>query len=381
MIIFVHSLPIADSVGQWAPIVGTGLAAVGSLYLLVAADLEELRGEANENASMRHCNCSHHHYQGDEQDLGVQYQMGTDYSPSSRGARSIHTDVVENLPQDPMGMQEVSAGQRPPSSHSAATPGANHTCPRLSDGGEESSSEMVQTTTRITLDHGYQAQRSFTTDFGYGRKDVGNRRKVAKTLTKIGNYLGTAAHDQLESEFKHGKALDFPEIPGEEHRNPALPQIRERYNPIVTPAVNDPPSRAGSFINSVASRHSGEYSSAVTPAYNGSPSRAGSFINSVASRHSGEHDSTVTPRAASPRSPQSLPSPLLFRSTTSHRPHANALPAGQTSFEPRNPPSSQSAGSTEDRIRPRRDTLEVPSPVHHSFMRNNTSPSQASRRS
>ncbi|CAL5869284.1 uncharacterized protein PFLUO_LOCUS3512 [Penicillium psychrofluorescens] len=38
--------PIA-SVGQWAPIVGTGLAAVGSLYLLLAADMEaEEKGEA-----------------------------------------------------------------------------------------------------------------------------------------------------------------------------------------------------------------------------------------------------------------------------------------------------------------------------------------------
>jgi hypothetical protein len=31
-------------------------------------------------------------------------------------------------------------------------------------------------------------------------------------------------------EFRHGAALDFPVIPGEEHRNSALLQIRERYN-------------------------------------------------------------------------------------------------------------------------------------------------------
>ena len=33
-----------------------------------------------------------------------------------------------------------------------------------------------------------------------------------------------------DSEFKHGKALDFPDIPGEAHRNSSLAQIRDEYS-------------------------------------------------------------------------------------------------------------------------------------------------------
>jgi hypothetical protein len=61
--------------------------------------------------------------------------------------------------------------------------------------------------------------------------DAGNRRRVAKSLNKIGDYLGTAAHDKFDiSPFRRGPAIDFPEVPGEEQRNAALPQIREVYN-------------------------------------------------------------------------------------------------------------------------------------------------------
>ena len=54
-------------------------------------------------------------------------------------------------------------------------------------------------------------------------------------------------------------ALDFPEIPGEEHRNSALTQIREQYNPVrdangyATPNISGRRSRAASFNGSVAS--------------------------------------------------------------------------------------------------------------------------------
>lgn len=49
---------------------------------------------------------------------------------------------------------------------------------------------------------------------------------MAKTLTKIGEYMGNAAPDRFDdSEFKTGRAVNFPELPGEEHRNIALPQM------------------------------------------------------------------------------------------------------------------------------------------------------------
>jgi hypothetical protein len=150
--------------------------------------------------------------------------------------------------------------------------------------------------------------------------DAGNRRKVAKALTTMNNYLGTAAHDRFDdSEFKRGKAVDFPEIPGEERRNRALPQIREQYNQYQDTDGN------------------------VTPVLREQPSRAGRFTDSVASGL-GVEGSSTTPRSASPQSPQSPHSPSPFPSpTTPRRPHASTLPAERT-----------------------RDTLKVPSPVHHS---------------
>jgi hypothetical protein len=66
------------------------------------------------------------------------------------------------------------------------------------------------------------SQRSWTTD-------VGGRRKAARSLSKISQYLSNAAPDRFDdSEFKTGKAVDFPEIPGEERRNIALPQMYVR---------------------------------------------------------------------------------------------------------------------------------------------------------
>lgn len=182
--------PIA-SIGQWAPIVGTGLAVLGSLYLLLAAGLadSEEEEEAKPNISQihaHHCNCS---------------------------------------------MREVSRGRSRTSSHSIHIPSATDM---------RTSHEIVPTTT-------WTSRRS-------GISDAGNRRKVAKALSTIGNYLGNPSEDRFDdSEFKRGKAIDFPEIPGEDYRNSALPQIREQFNPDrdqdgrVTPGVSRQRSRTGSF--------------------------------------------------------------------------------------------------------------------------------------
>lgn len=90
--------------------------------------------------------------------------------------------------------------------------------------------------------------------------DVGNRRKVARVLTKIGNVFGNASADRFyENEYQRGKAMDFPEIPGEENRNRDIFQIREQYNPqrdasgYITPNSPGRRSRAASFNGSVAS--------------------------------------------------------------------------------------------------------------------------------
>lgn len=224
-------------------------------------------------------------------------------------------------------MHEGGTGPFAPSSHPVATLGATDMRPSSSNSGGETSSEIVPTTSRPGPG---QVKRSWTAD-------AGNRRKVAEALTAIGDYLGTAAQDRFDdSEFKRGKAVNYPEVPGEELRNQLLPQIREQYNP------------------------SRDADGNATPALRRSRSIAGSFTDSVASEF-GVEGSSTTPRAESHLSPF-VPAPIP------RIPHAATLPAKRPSFKPQNLPSSSSAGATEGR-------LEVPSRVHHNPTRNNPSAS------
>ncbi|KAM3083118.1 hypothetical protein ACMFMG_003783 [Clarireedia jacksonii] len=172
--------PIA-SIGQWAPIAGTALAVLGSLYILISVDIDALN-EDKPGATNHHCDCPVH---GDS-------------------ALSIHSS-------------------RPDAVHIERSPSSN---------SRENSHEIERIITRPD-----QAK---------------HRRTVARALTKVGNYVGNVAQKRFDdSEFKTGKAIDFPEIPGEEHRNQRLPQIRETYNGNVTPALR--PSRAPSFTGSFTS--------------------------------------------------------------------------------------------------------------------------------
>lgn len=153
-----------------------------------------------------------------------------------------------------------------------------------------------------------------TVDTAHSKKnaDVGRRRAVANALIKIGSYVGTAAPSRFDdSEFKRGKAQDFPEIPGEQMRNSALNQIRNQYNQSRDLDGNITPSRPASIAGSA---------------------RGSDDVDRI----------SVSPRAVSPQRPPPL-------HTTS------------------------SAASNPVVQRRRRDTLEVPSPGRHSISRNNPS--------
>lgn len=197
-------------VGQWAPISGATLVV---LVVLLAADLETVTEEANPNASMHHCNCAMH-----------------------KGGTGLFAA----------------------SSHPVATPGATDMRRSSSNSIGETSSEIVPTTSRPGPGQGHKVKRA------------GGRLGVAKALIAVGNYLSTPAQDQFnDSEFKRGKALDFPEVPGEEQRNQKLPQIREQYNQSrdadgnVTPVLRGSHSRAGSFTGTFSSRIGVEGSSTM----------------------------------------------------------------------------------------------------------------------
>ncbi|TVY82447.1 hypothetical protein LSUE1_G004250 [Lachnellula suecica] len=276
--------PIA-SIGQWAPIVGAGLAVLGSLSLFLAKDLDSEKEESRPDSSIHHCHCNH--------------------SMQEIGGGLAHTPHAATPPNDATELHRSFTADARGTSMETVPTAATH-----------QNNQLLRSTTASTT-------------------DAGNRKRVATALTAIVNHLGTAAHFD-DSEFKHGKALDFPEIPGEQHRNPTLPQIREQYN---QHRDSDEPS---------------------TPILRERHSRA-SFTGSINSGL-GIERYTTSPRAASPHSPQSPRSPSPY-------PRSSTLPVQRTSSELHNPPSPSSPALSEGGARPRRDTLEVPSPVHPRFPR------------
>lgn len=218
--------PIA-SVGQWAPIVGTGLAAVGSLYALLAQGLEDEESKRAESPP-HHCTCSHqHHTNGNE---------STKTSSERPQREEIELSAVESDTDD------VAISQQPTyetvATHPNATRQATHT-----------------TVTDALERYGTVG----TTTSSAAATDAGNRRKVARALEKIGQKLGTPAPGTFDdSAFKMGDAADFPTVPGEEVRNPELEKIKATYNPPRDSDGNATPlrrqrSRAGSFAGSVVS--------------------------------------------------------------------------------------------------------------------------------
>lgn len=143
--------------GQWAPIVGTGLALFGSLYVALAA-----------------------------------------HDP-----RTLESSHAEGSP-------------RPPSN--CSPPGSGSPRPLTND--------LTRTQTHATLE--------------------GTRRTVAGWLTTVAEYVGTPQQKSYDDAgFRRGRAMRFPQIPGEAMRNPVLNQIDEQW-------TSRDPSRAPS-VRSAAS--------------------------------------------------------------------------------------------------------------------------------
>ncbi|KAK6066467.1 transferase family III-like protein [Seiridium cupressi] len=155
------------SIGQWGPIVGTGLAALGSLVLVVRAADGEDGSDYSEGKSA--------HYHRDE---GIFLPANSRLSPAR--ARSTHEGSSDSLPR--VSLHENGTGLR------------------------------------STI-----SQRSNATD-------AGNRRKFAAALSKMGDYIGTPSRKRFDySDFRQGPATDYPEIPGESNRNRALSKIRRDW--------------------------------------------------------------------------------------------------------------------------------------------------------
>lgn len=321
-------------IGQWAPIAGTGFAALGSLYLFLADTSDPVDKVADRDAPMHHCDCMHSQHNG-EQHLHSHRHTDSDDLQNRKNIQSDNKGDFVTSPRPDLALMQKTGEQgiSPASSHSAIS--QDVTGDREREHGRYNAS-IGLTPTNNQPPPRAGLERSET-------KDVANRRKIAKGLKKISNYMGTAAPDLFnEAEFKNSKALDYPEIPAEEARNRILPQIRTQYNL--------PRDNAGH----------------VTPALQGR-SRAASFVGSA---HHIEH-SPAGSRAPSIERPQSAhrrsPSPSP---TGIGRAPAKSLPAEANSFELQTHQSQPSTPSAQQSQRPRRDTLEVPI-IHHSVTLSN----------
>lgn len=87
-----------------------------------------------------------------------------------------------------------------------------------------------------------------------------SRHKVAKTFEWIGDKLGTPAPDAFDdSVFQSGPAADFPEVPGENERNPELHRTKASYNQLRDVEGNTTPlrrqrSQTGSFVSAISEK-------------------------------------------------------------------------------------------------------------------------------
>ena len=178
------------------------------------------------------------------------------------------------------------------------------------------------------------------------RDGTGGRRRVRKWALWMNKKMGTISSGLDDDNFKNGRAIEFPLVPGEAERNPNLPR---------TPEV---------VHQSSPSLHASEQ-----PAR----SRSDSGISHL---DVGDDLGQQVGRTRS-RSRSISPVPPTFRREHSNtfptlRPVPNRTNSGQSSPEPES--DAHSLGR-------RRDTLEVPFPTHtrHSLSRMSTHPTIGSQ--
>lgn len=212
--------------GQWAPIVGTGMAAVGSLYGLIAGGGADAEEDDPSLSKGKHCTCAQHPHHSDDNDSTRDSYPGTDGSMCRRSSDAVHGTT--KMPRRPTNASSVSPTRRW-TTHASQDPTSEH-------------HERVR--------HHSDAANSRGADAVAG----GGRRSFAKGIEWIGDKLGTPAPDRFDdSEFQMGKAADWPTTPGEELKNPGLRKTQNKYNPKRDSEGNATPlprqrSRAGSFI-------------------------------------------------------------------------------------------------------------------------------------
>ncbi|KAH8884365.1 hypothetical protein GQ53DRAFT_752230 [Thozetella sp. PMI_491] len=305
------------SVGQWAPIVGTGIAALGSAALIFSKDGKEI---GNKPASLAHSD-------------------GSSPTPHNDGRReTLDGHPLEDIPtppppKAPASHRAIVAGETPDIGHDLSQ------APTYPSSAAADSDQVGRTFSNRTastyVENGVAGAIEGPSEPPSGESgDAGSRRTVARALNVLGNYFGNPSHDMFDdSEFRQGRAVDFPEIPGEEHRNPELDQIREAYN--------YPRNSEGQ----------------ITPSLRRQGSR-GSFASSISNVDLAGHSAPKEAAMPGPSAPSIVLSPLTTSGASLSR--ISTLPTKPSPIEV-------------PRIQKRRDTLEVPSPSRHNPPRHSLS--------
>ncbi|KAL6711094.1 hypothetical protein ACN47E_006969 [Coniothyrium glycines] len=211
------------SIGQWSPIAGTILAALGSLYLLWSST-------------------------GDD---GYVQKRHPIHSNDAISSRESHNGERHSLPCRPsmnqLGAQQSTAestlGIRTPSPNEMAlVPTITYPEPEYAE------------------DHGHGDR--FNDSF-YNQPTAG-RHRVRRMLTRAADYMGNAAHEKFDtSDFHDTKARQFPAIPGEERRNPDFDRVHLQYD-----QLRQENSRAASEYAASVTSISGMEGSSTPPAHN-----------------------------------------------------------------------------------------------------------------
>ncbi|KAM0468331.1 hypothetical protein ACHAP7_011002 [Fusarium lateritium] len=197
--------PMAN-IGQWAPITGTAMAMIGSLYLLVARHADE----AGSPYASHHCNCSHCHVQ----DGSHLIQNSHDSNLPSISHHDLTPDISDT--------DTRINGQLSP------TTGALHPRSSTSSRMQETDIDTIHVSTRNT-----------------------NRQKIENAFFRFGEMIGTPARDFItEPKDRNPHHVDIPMIPGEEFRTDRVSAV-ERERSQHRGEENSPArSRPGSFVGS-----------------------------------------------------------------------------------------------------------------------------------
>lgn len=242
--------------------VGTGLAALGSLYSLLAADVDSPGDSPGpDDPGTHHCDCAHHRRPSNDND-SVKTPSDHQYEDvpvvESGGDESRH---------DGLGLSRLKTYKTHQSSHVAPPHRSSHprqlSLPASSTFGVDASRQRHLAHNHHHHHHSLHraATEGTTTTAPAATAAVnsGGRALVANAFVWFGDKIGTPAPGAYDDTgFLRGPAADFPTVPGEEERNPQLSKIKRSYDPPRDLEGNATPlhrqrSRAASFNGSVAS--------------------------------------------------------------------------------------------------------------------------------